>query len=79
MGQPATRVPANPLGKAGRKARWLGLAGGLIAALARAPRPEVAAADLRKNDYRTSTQRIGVRLTERVRNAFRPRWIREIF
>jgi hypothetical protein len=79
MPQSATRIPVNAVEESGRKARWLGLAGGLIAGLSRTPRSEVTGADLRKNDYRTSTQRIGVRLTERVRNAFRHRWIREIF
>jgi hypothetical protein len=55
-----------------------GLAG-LIARLFRTRLPEVTGEDLQRNDYSTSTQRMGVRFTERIRNAFRLRWIREIF
>ena len=62
-----------------RKALWLGFAGGLLARLFRPSSAEVTGADLRKHDYAASTQRLGVRLTDRVRNMFRLRWIREIF
>jgi hypothetical protein len=57
----------------------LGLAAGLIARLFKTPLPEATSADLRKHDYSTSTQRMGVRFTERIRNVFRLRWIRELF
>ena len=57
---------------------WLGFAAGVMAQLSRAPRPEVTCTDLRKHDFPTSMQRLGVRLTDRVRRAFRFRWIREI-
>jgi hypothetical protein len=62
-----------------RKAWWLGLAGSLIARPSRGPWSAVTCADLRKHDYSASTQRMGVRFTERIRNTFRFRWIREIF
>jgi hypothetical protein len=62
-----------------RKSLWLGLAGGLFARLFPAPRSEVTCADLRRHDYSISTQRMGVRFTERIRDVFRFRWIREIF
>lgn len=61
------------------KARWLGFVGGLLPYLFRTSRPEITSADLRRQDYPTSTQRLGVRFTERIRRAFRGRWIREIF
>ncbi len=61
------------------KALWLGCAGGLLARLSGPRLPEITRDDLRKNDYSTNTQRMGVRFTERIRSAFRFRWIREIF
>ena len=79
MRQTAIRVHASLAKVPGAKALWLGFAGGLIARLFRSRLPEVTGADLRRTDYSTSTQRMGVRFTERIRNAFRFRWIREIF
>ena len=66
-------------GRTGRKALWLGFAGGLISRLFRTPLPDVTTEDWRRHDYSASTQRMGVRFTERIRNTFRLRWIREIF
>lgn len=79
MRQTAMRVHASPAKAPGAKALRLGLVGGLLARLFRTRLPEVTCEDLQRNDYSTSTQRMGVRFTERVRNAFRFRWIREIF
>jgi hypothetical protein len=73
------KFPIHRSGRPDRKARWLGRAGGLIAQLSKPPLPAVTRADLKKQDYSTSTQRLGVRFTERVRDVFRFRWIREIF
>jgi hypothetical protein len=33
--------------------------------------------DLKKGDFNTSTQRLGVRFTEKIRDVFRFRWIRK--
>jgi hypothetical protein len=74
----AMRAQASPAERWGRKALWLGLIGGLISQLFRTPRPSAAGQDLRRHDYSTSTQRMGVRFTERIRQVFRFRWIREI-
>ncbi|MCU0915743.1 MAG: hypothetical protein MUC88_14440 [Planctomycetes bacterium] len=52
---------------------------GLAAQWGRSAQPGITGADLRRQDYSTSTQRMGVRLTERIRAVFRFRWIREIF
>lgn len=79
MQQAAMRIPTSPAKAPGAKARWLGFVGGLLARLFRTRLPEVTCEDLQRNDYSTSTQRMGVRFTERIRNAFRFRWIREIF
>lgn len=62
-----------------RKALWLGWMAGLAAQWGRSAQPGITGADLRRQDYSTSTQRMGVRLTERIRAVFRFRWIREIF
>lgn len=79
MRRSAWSVPASPVKQLAGKALWLGFAAGLISRLARTPSPGVTGADLRRHDYSASTQRIGVRFTERVRTMFRLRWIREIF
>lgn len=79
MQQAAMRVHTDAGKGPGAKALWLGLAAGLIARLFRTRLPEVTGKDLQRNDYSISTQRMGVRFTERIRNAFRLRWIREIF
>ena len=76
MPQPVTRIPAT---RRGKHALWLGFVGGLISRLPKTSRPNVTCTDLKRQDYSTSTQRLGVRFTERIRNAFRLRWIREIF
>ncbi len=79
MRREAMRIHTDAVQVARAKALWLGLAAGLLARLFRARLPEVTSEDLQRNDYSTSTQRMGVRFTERIRNAFRLRWIREIF
>jgi hypothetical protein len=79
MRQPSLAVHASRRTRPGRKALWLGLAAGLISRLSRTPSLGVTCADFRRHDYPTSTQRMGVRVTERIRNMFRLRWIREIF
>ena len=57
---------------------WLGWAGGVLAQLCQRRRLKVTPQDLRCHDYRTSTQRLGVRFTERVRHTFRFRWLRKM-
>jgi hypothetical protein len=79
MQQATMRVHASPAKAPRAKALWLGLVGGLLARLFQTRLPEVTCEDLQRNNYSTSTQRIGVRFTERIRSAFRLRWIREIF
>lgn len=54
------------------KGRWLGLLAGLLAGFSR--RPANPAPPVR--DFRTGTQRIGLRFTDRIRTLYRSRWIR---
>jgi hypothetical protein len=37
----------------------------------------VAEEDFKRNEFSTSTQRLGVRFTDRIRDVFRFRWIRK--
>jgi hypothetical protein len=39
--------------------------------------PPVTDEDLRRHDYPVSTQRMGIRFTERIRDTFRFRWLRK--
>jgi hypothetical protein len=79
MRQATIRIHRNPTPGARRKALWLGLAAALMSRLFPMPLPGATRDDLAKRDCSTSTQRMGIRFTERIRNAFRHRWIREIF
>jgi hypothetical protein len=57
---------------------WLAWAGGLLSQVLGRRRLPVTTGDLGKNDYRTSTQRMGVRFSERIRDTFRFRWLRKM-
>jgi hypothetical protein len=77
--QSVVRIRPHGMKRPGLKARWLGFVGGLIPRLFRVSLPEITGEDLRRQDYSASTQRMGVRFTDRIRDVFRFRWIREIF
>lgn len=79
MRQATIRIRRSSARGARRKALWLGLAAALISRLFQTPLPGATSEDMAKRDYSTSTQRMGIRFTERIRSAFRRRWIREIF
>ena len=59
-----------------RKAVWLGYAAGLLSHLHLRRTPRITGRDLRKHDFPTTTQRMGVRFTERIRDTFRFRWLK---
>lgn len=69
-------VPQVPARRSRTRALWLGLASIVLARVLPGRIGRVSNADLRRHDYRTSTQRMGVRFTDRLRDAFRFRWIR---
>jgi len=52
------------------------LAGGLLSIFGKSP-PKPTTADLQHADFKASTQRLGIRFTERIRNVFRFRWLRK--
>jgi hypothetical protein len=70
------KLPKPPARRRQTRAVWLGFASVVLARLfcGRLPRP--CGSDLKRHDYRASTQHMGVRLTERIRDTFRFRWIR---
>ena len=60
-----------------RQGRWLGY---LAAVLFRPlhSRQPVTTADLKQHSHTTSTQRLGIRFSERIRTAFRHRWLKRL-
>jgi len=52
------------------------LAGGILLIFGRSTaKPTVD--DYKREEFKTSTQRLGIRFTERIRNVFRFRWLRK--
>jgi len=51
------------------------LAAGLVALFDKSP-AKPTAEDLSRMEFKTSTQRLGVRFTEKIRDVFRFRWIK---
>jgi hypothetical protein len=51
------------------------LAGALMSMFAKGP-ASPGVRDLQAADFKTSTQRLGVRFTDKIRNIFRFRWIK---
>ncbi len=39
--------------------------------------PKMSTDDIKRADFKTSSQRIGVRFTDRIRNIFRNRWLKK--
>jgi len=53
---------------------------GLIAAVASTlfgKSPKRSIDDVKRADFKTSSQRIGVRFTDKIRNVFRNRWLKK--
>jgi len=58
------------------KSRRLGFSAGLLLNLfSRKSRPH-SAKELYQKDFRPNTKKMGLRFTDRIRNAFRSRWLR---
>jgi hypothetical protein len=51
------------------------LAGWLLSLFGKSP-PKPVADDLRRADFKTGTQRLGVRFSEKIRDVFRFRWLK---
>jgi hypothetical protein len=52
------------------------LAAGLLSLLVKSP-AKPTTDDLKQTEFKTSTQRLGIRFTKRIRQVFRFRWIRK--
>jgi hypothetical protein len=51
------------------------LAGGILSLFGKSPKTP-GTDDLRRADFKTSTQRLGVRFSEKVRDVFRFKWLK---
>jgi len=76
MGEPKLKLREFSPPRPSRKATWLGYVAGLLSRLRIGRRHKATSADLQKHDFPVSTQRMGVRFTERIRDTFRFRWLR---
>jgi len=55
----------------------LGLFAGVLSSIFGKSPAKPAPNDFRRTEFKTSTQRLGIRFTERVRDVFRFRWLRK--
>jgi len=56
----------------------LGYIAGMLAAVFGAKTAKPTTEDLRRTEFSTSTQWLGVRFTERIRDVFRFKWLRKV-
>lgn len=59
------------------KGSWLGFLAGVLTRLRRHRSEKITSEDLKKHDHSTSTQRLGIRFTEHIRDTFRFRWLKK--
>jgi len=55
---------------------FLGLLAGWLLSLFGKSHPKPVAEDLKRADFKTSTQHLGVRFSEKIRDVFRFRWLK---
>jgi len=60
-----------------RRGWWLGYLAALLTHRSQGRRHPIGAADLKRHDLTASTQRLGLRFSERIRDVFRHRWLRK--
>jgi hypothetical protein len=56
---------------------FLGLLAGRILSVFGRPLTKSTAGDFRRMEFKTSTQHLGVRFTEKIRQVFRFKWLRK--
>jgi len=59
------------------KSAFLGSLAGAFSSVFGGKTKEPSAEDLKRADYNTSTKRLNVRFTEKIRNVFRFKWIKK--
>jgi hypothetical protein len=61
-----------------KAASFFGCLGGLfISVFGKSPRKPTVE-DLKRAEFKISTQRLGIRFTEKIRDVFRFRWVRKV-
>jgi len=60
-----------------RRGWWLGYVLAMVLRPSPKYRPPITSTDLQRHDHGVSTQRLGIRFTERIRATFRHRWLRK--
>jgi hypothetical protein len=71
------RARQQPVGGTGSgRSRWLGYLAALLSRLPRR-RARMSRTELERHSHSASTQRMGLRFTERIRETFRHRWLRK--
>lgn len=76
MGEPRLKLRKFSLPWRSAKAAWLGYVASLLSRLRIGGTHKATPDDLRKQDFPASTQRMGIRFTERIRDTFRFRWLK---
>jgi len=61
-----------------RKNSVLGFLAGLLASIFLKKAMKPTSEDLKKAEFKSSTQRMGLRFTEQIRNIFRFKWIKKV-
>lgn len=56
----------------------LGLIAGILVTMFGVKSAKPTAEDLKKAEFEASTQRLGVRFTERIRDVFRFKWLKKV-
>jgi len=56
---------------------FLGLLASVLLSIFGKSTAKPTAADLKRAEFKTSTQRLGIRFTERIRDVFRFKWLRK--
>ena len=59
-----------------KKSSFLGAIAGACMILSRRYKAKPGADDLKQAEFKTSTQHMGIRFTDKIRNVFRFRWIK---
>jgi len=70
------RLPDRKMRTAKKAHSLLGLLAGWLLWVRSKPKAKITPSDLRRAEFKTSTQRLGIRFVESIRDVFRFRWIR---
>ena len=60
-----------------KRSKLLGLMAGFLSSLFSGRKSKPSPRDMKRMDFKTSTSKIGVRFTDKIRNTFRSRWLKK--